>query len=148
MLEARFGTIRGFVARRIIAFCVCAQVLTGCMATTGAVTGLVTGPVSCLYHSVADTPSMIIMLPLSIPLGSMLGYHYGQLKDMDCEEFGTYDQPGTYRIALVFDPFRGFPKGPDQRSRYPGPVAVPSVRRNTGAQPLPEEPAKCDCGYE
>ncbi|MBL8767357.1 MAG: hypothetical protein JNL94_08340 [Planctomycetes bacterium] len=118
------------------------------MATTGAVTGLVTGPVSCIYHSVAETPSMIIILPLSIPLGSMMGYHYGKLKDRDYEEFGTYYKPGTYRLALVFDTFRDFPKGPVEGSTYPGPNAVSPVRRNVGANPPSGEPAKRDCGYE
>lgn len=144
----RSWTERREASCRIAAIWVSAYAFTGCMATTGAVTGLVTGPVSCIYHSVADTPSMIIMLPLSIPLGSMMGYHYGKLKDRDCEQFGTYWQPGTYRIAVVFDPLRGFPKGPDERSMYPGPDTVPPLRRSTGAQPPSGEPERRDCGYE
>lgn len=100
------------------------------MATSGAICGVVTGPVGCLVHGVSDNPSCLVALPISFILGPCEAWYFGNCKDVDYEEFGSYEKAGTFRIRLVFDPLKDFPKGPGDSGDdvYDGPEAVPPVR--------------------
>ncbi len=100
-------------------------VMSGCqskrMTLAGAVSGVVTGPVSSLIHGLSGNWSALSFFPLSIPYGISAGWTYGRYKDKDFADFGTYEKPGTYRLVLVFDPFRHFPKCPAWgEDVYPG----------------------------
>lgn len=90
------------------------------MAITGAICGVVTGPVSCVTSTIRGDATPLIVLPLSPLLGVFGGWELGRRKDWDFAEYGAYSVPGTWQLSRVFEPFRDWPMGLPEEMLEPG----------------------------
>jgi len=115
---------------------------TGCashrMAITGAVCGVVTGPVSCVSSAIRRDATPLWFLPVSPLLGVFGGWEFGGFKDHDFEEYGSYTAPGTYRLRRVFEPLLGFPLNLYEDAIEPGlpPLRASFLRLEGGCRSI------------
>lgn len=108
------------------------------MAISGAVCGVVTGPVSCVSSAIRRDATPLWFLPVSPLLGVFVGWDFGSHKDLDFEEYGSYTAPGTYRLRRVFEPLVGFPLALYEDAIAPGfpPLRASFLRLEGGCRSI------------
>ena len=111
-------------ARALLLTAVACVPAFGCATAVGTIAGPVTGPISFVHHNHAMPHWLrVVMAPLLIPVGPVLGFHEGVVADLGYLQNGEYGARWFPPFEHVLDPagpdgpFSDVPPAPDHEPR-------------------------------